>query len=66
MATLIQAQNSMALDRLGLKLKPNTHGGQMIVGGPQTWEVTQDTVKAVQALVGSTFTVESDGKITAS
>ena len=59
MSSLIQASVSGLLQQLGLEPVP----GGRIMGGPQELKITEETVKAVQALVGSTVTVNGDGSV---
>lgn len=47
-----------ALDAVGLELVP-AEGGR--VGGPQTYKVTEKTLKNLKA--GDTFVVENDGSV---
>jgi hypothetical protein len=60
MSTQVQAAVSGALQALGAEPVP-AEGG--VVGGPQKVNITEATVEKVQALVGTTLIVESNGEI---
>ena len=65
MASLLQLQNAQFLGEvLGLKpLPPEQSGGHILVGGPIKYEITEDTVKAIKALIGNLVAVEADGRL---
>jgi hypothetical protein len=61
MATLNQAIVSGVLTTLKLESVP---ANPPIMGGPQEWEVTKETVDFIKSMEGKSFVVNSDGEMT--